>query len=237
MSRLSWVLAGSSLALGLLASSSAPAAAEESAPAAKPAAPAAAPTAAAVTPDAAATPAAGVSDAVRKSMRDAANPVVRMQTSLGDITLELYRKEAPKTVDNFLAYVKKRHYEGTIFHRVMPNFMIQGGGYDRNLKEKPTAAPVQNEAANGLSNLVGTIAMARTSDPHSATAQFFINVRNNVPLDKARSQDDWGYCVFGKVIGGMDVVNEIKNVKTKPTEMSEGLPLVPVVIQSVTVLQ
>jgi cyclophilin family peptidyl-prolyl cis-trans isomerase len=174
---------------------------------------------------------------VRKTMRDAANPVVRMQTTLGDITIELYRKEAPKTVDNFLAYVKKRHYEGTIFHRVMPTFMIQGGGYDKTLAEKPTASPIQNEAANGLSNTIGTIAMARTSDPHSATAQFFINVRNNVPLDKARSQDGWGYCVFGKVIGGIDVVNQIKAVKTKQTDFSEGLPLVPVVIQSVTVLQ
>jgi cyclophilin family peptidyl-prolyl cis-trans isomerase len=181
------------------------------------------------------TTAGALPEAVRKTMRDAANPVVRMQTTLGDITIELYRKDAPKTVENFLAYAKKRHYEGTIFHRVMPNFMIQGGGYDKNLEEKPTAAPIQNEAA--LSNVVGTIAMARTSAPHSATAQFFINVKNNPSLDKARSQDGWGYCVFGKVIDGMDVVNQIKAVKAKPTDFSEGLPLVPVVIQSVTVVQ
>jgi cyclophilin family peptidyl-prolyl cis-trans isomerase len=218
----------------LVAGATVSAAEEQTPPPAAPA-PAAAPQ---PDKDAAAKPAStALPEAVRKTMRDAANPVVRMQTTLGDMTIELYRKEAPKTVDNFLAYVRKKHYDGTIFHRVMPTFMIQGGGYTKDMTEKPQAAAIQNESANGLSNVLGTIAMARTDAPHSATAQFFINVKNNASLDKSRASDGWGYCVFGKVIAGMDTVNQIKTVKTKPTDFSEGFPIVPVVIQSVTVLQ
>jgi cyclophilin family peptidyl-prolyl cis-trans isomerase len=223
--------------LALLAAGAAVSAAEEQTPPATPA-PAQSATPQPESPTAAAKPAAtALPEAVRKTMRDAANPVVRMQTTLGDITIELYRKEAPKTVDNFLAYVRKKHYDGTIFHRVMPTFMIQGGGYTKDMTEKPQAQPIQNESANGLSNVLGTIAMARTDAPHSATAQFFINVKNNASLDKSRSSDGWGYCVFGKVIAGMDTVNQVKTVKTRPTDFSEGFPIVPVVIQSVTVLQ
>jgi cyclophilin family peptidyl-prolyl cis-trans isomerase len=166
--------------------------------------------------------------------RDPSNPVVLMSTSMGDIKIELYKKDAPKTVDNFIAYVRKKHYDGTIFHRVMGNFMIQGGGYDKDLVEKPTMPPVVNEAK--LSNGIGTIAMARTDDPNSATAQFYINVKNNKQLD--RTPGDAGYAVFGKVIDGMDVVDQIKAVKTKqqPPEF-EALPLVPVVIKSVTLVR
>jgi cyclophilin family peptidyl-prolyl cis-trans isomerase len=184
---------------------------------------------------ASAAPAAGVSAAMKKSMRDAANPVVQLQTSMGDITLELYKKEAPKTVDNFLAYVKTKHFDGTIFHRVIANFMIQGGGMDKTLHEKPTLPPIANEAGNGLSNLLGTVAMARTDDPNSATAQFFINVKDNKFLDK--SAQSAGYAVFGKVIEGMPVVEKIKAVKTTTQGDYENVPVTPVVIQAATILQ
>jgi len=184
------------------------------------------------------TASAAVPEAVQKAMKDATNPVVTMTTTLGDITIELYKKEAPKTVANFLAYVKNGHYEGTVFHRVMANFMIQGGGLDVNYKEKPALPPIVNESTNGLSNKVGTLAMARTNAPNSATAQFFINVgTKNSFLDKAESQDGVGYCVFGKVVGGMDVVDKIKAVKVAQTQVSEGQPLVPVVIKKVTVVE
>ena len=178
---------------------------------------------------------AGLTPEAKKAMRDASNPVVTLSTTMGDITIELYKKEAPKTVDNFLAYAKKKHYDGTIFHRVIDNFMIQGGGFDKDMKEKATMPPVVNEASNGLSNAVGTVAMARTNDPNSATAQFFINVKDNKFLDKNASSA--GYAVFGKVIDGMAVVNEIKVIKTKTQGMFENVPLVPVVIKSVTVEQ
>jgi peptidyl-prolyl cis-trans isomerase A (cyclophilin A) len=184
---------------------------------------------------AAATPATGVGAELKKTMHNAANPVVRLQTTLGDITLELYKKEAPKTVDNFLAYVKKKHYDGTTFHRVMANFMIQGGGYDKDMTEKPTLPPVVNEAGNGLSNQLGTVAMARTDDPNSATAQFFINVKDNSRLDKSASSP--GYAVFGKVIGGTAVVDKIKLVKTTSKPPFENVPATPVVIQSAVILQ
>jgi cyclophilin family peptidyl-prolyl cis-trans isomerase len=181
---------------------------------------------------------AAVPEAVQKAMKDATNPVVTMTTTLGDITIELYKKDAPKTVANFLAYVKSGHYEGTVFHRVMANFMIQGGGLDVNYKEKPGLPPIVNESTNGLSNELGTLAMARTNAPNSATDQFFINVSNrNSFLDKANSADGVGYCVFGKVVGGMDVVDKIKAVKVAQTQVSEGQPLVPVVIKKVTVVQ
>jgi peptidyl-prolyl cis-trans isomerase A (cyclophilin A) len=183
----------------------------------------------------AAAPAAGVSAELKKSMHDATNPVVRLQTSAGDITLELYKKEAPKSVENFLAYVKAKHYDGTIFHRVIGNFMIQGGGFDKDMNEKPTMPPVVNEAGNGMSNLLGTVAMARTNDPNSATAQFFINVRDNQRLDK--NPQSAGYAVFGKVIAGMAVVDKIKQVKTTSKPPFDDVPVTPVVIESAVLLK
>ena len=160
--------------------------------------------------------------------------MVLMETSMGLITLELYPDKAPATVANFLQYVDAGHYEGVIFHRVIENFMIQGGGFNISMKEKPTQAPVVNEADNGLSNLTGTIAMARTMDPHSASAQFFINTNDNVFLDhKGKNPDGWGYCVFGKVIDGMDVVNKIKKVKTRRQGFHDDVPVEPVSIISV----
>ena len=144
-----------------------------------------------------------------------AKPQVLLETSMGNIKLELNREKAPKTVDNFMEYVRSGHYKGTVFHRIIDGFMIQGGGFDESFNKKSTRPPIKNEADNGLKNDRGTIAMARTGDPHSAAAQFFINVSNNVPLNhRDKSVRGWGYCVFGKVIDGMDVVNKIKNVKT-----------------------
>ncbi|HZQ60354.1 MAG TPA: peptidylprolyl isomerase [Casimicrobiaceae bacterium] len=169
-----------------------------------------------------------------------ANPKVLLHTSMGDITLELYPDKAPKTVDNFLQYVKDGFYDGTIFHRVIPNFMIQGGGWTRDLVHKRTRAPIHNEANNGLSNMRGTIAMARTNDPHSASAEFFINVVNNKALDyvgDANGVTSWGYCVFGKVIDGMDTVDKIKAVETGPQgPLQSDVPKTPVVIEKASVL-
>ena len=182
---------------------------------------------------------AEVDATLKKAMKDSTNPVVKMSTNKGDITIELFKKEAPKTVANFLSYVKKGHYSGTIFHRVIPSFMLQGGGYTKDLKEKPTDPPIVNESTNGLSNALGTIAMARTNEPNSATSQFYINTsKNNTFLDKAKSQDGVGYCVFGQVIGGMDVVELIKAVKTmqKPPAF-EALPMATVEIKMVTQVQ
>jgi peptidyl-prolyl cis-trans isomerase A (cyclophilin A)/peptidyl-prolyl cis-trans isomerase B (cyclophilin B) len=145
----------------------------------------------------------------------AANPQVELKTNFGNITIELYSDKAPKTVDNFLRYVKDGYYNGTIFHRVIPGFMIQGGGFDKSFKQKPTRQPVENEAANGLKNEVGTVAMARTSEPHSATAQFFINVANNSFLNHTSpTARGYGYTVFGKVTRGMEVVNRIAALST-----------------------
>ena len=143
------------------------------------------------------------------------NPEVNVKTNFGIITLELYPDKAPETVKNFLQYVTDEFYRNTIFHRVIPNFMIQGGGFDPTYTQKPTRKPIKNEAANGLKNQVGTIAMARTSDPHSASAQFFINIADNDFLDySAPTQQDFGYTVFGKVIDGMEIVNKIASVPT-----------------------
>ena len=145
----------------------------------------------------------------------ATNPQVIIKTNLGDVTLELYPDKAPQTVENFLGYVADDFYKGTIFHRVIPNFMVQGGGFDTAYKEKTTKSPIQNEADNGLKNEIGTIAMARTSNIHSATAQFFINVANNSFLNfTAPSQRGYGYAVFGKVTSGMDVINQIGKTPT-----------------------
>jgi peptidyl-prolyl cis-trans isomerase B (cyclophilin B) len=163
-----------------------------------------------------------------------ANPVIILETTMGDITVELYRDKAPKTVANFLNYVQAGFYTNTIFHRVIKGFMVQGGGLTVDMKQKPTRPPVENEATNGEKNLRGTIAMARTSDVHSATAQFFINTVNNAFLDhRSKTNEGFGYCVFGKVIAGMDVVDKIENSPTGASGMHRDVPKVPVVIKDV----
>ncbi len=163
--------------------------------------------------------------------------MIRLTTNHGAITLELNAEKAPKTVANFLAYVASGHYDGTIFHRVINGFMIQGGGMSAGMKEKDTGAPIENEAANGLKNDRGTIAMARTSDPHSATAQFFINVADNDFLNhRAPSGQGWGYCVFGRVVEGMDVVDKIKGVKTGNKGFHQDVPAEDVVIEKAEVV-
>jgi peptidyl-prolyl cis-trans isomerase A (cyclophilin A)/peptidyl-prolyl cis-trans isomerase B (cyclophilin B) len=167
----------------------------------------------------------------------AADLQVDLKTSAGTIRLELYPAKAPKTVENFLRYVKDGHYSGTIFHRVIDGFMIQGGGFDGSYKQKATRDPIQNEAKNGLKNDLGTIAMARTNAPHSASAQFFINVKNNDFLNAAAAQDGWGYAVFGRVISGMDVVTKIAKLPTGPGgPFRSDVPRAAVVIQSATVV-
>lgn len=160
---------------------------------------------------------------------------VLLTTNYGNIKLELDAEKAPKTVENFLNYVKAGHYDGTIFHRVIDGFMIQGGGFESGMKQKPTNEPIENEAKNGLKNEPYTIAMARTSAPHSASAQFFINVKNNNFLDYP-GQDGWGYCVFGKVVEGTDIVDKIKSVKTTRTGMHADVPVEDVVIEKAEVV-
>jgi peptidyl-prolyl cis-trans isomerase B (cyclophilin B) len=160
---------------------------------------------------------------------------VILTTNHGNIKIELDAEKAPKTVENFLAYVNSGHYNGTIFHRVIDGFMVQGGGFEPGMKQKPTNAPVENEAKNGLKNLPYTLAMARTSDPHSASAQFFINIKNNSFLDYP-GQDGWGYCVFGTVTEGMDVVDKIKAVKTTRTGMFADVPVDDVIIEKAEVV-
>ena len=162
----------------------------------------------------------------------AKNPIVVVKTSLGTFKAELYQDKAPGTVANFLKYVDDKFFDGTVFHRVIDGFMIQGGGMDKELNKKPTRAAVQNEAKNGLKNTTGTLAMARTSDPHSATAQFFVNVKDNAFLDSP-GQDGWGYCVFGKVTEGMDVVDKIKAVPTATKNGMQNVPQQPVTIESI----
>ena len=165
-------------------------------------------------------------------------PYVELETTMGNIVIELNQEKAPNTVANFLEYVKSAHYDGTIFHRVIDGFMIQGGGMDANMKEKSTNAPIQNEADNGLKNEVGTIAMARTSDPHSATAQFFINVKDNSFLNfSGKNPQGWGYAVFGKVTEGMDIVNKIKGVPTGKYGFHADVPTTPVVITHAKVIE
>ena len=166
----------------------------------------------------------------------AADPQVELKTSMGTITLELYPDQAPKTVENFLQYVRDGQYKGTLFHRVIPGFMIQGGGFSVDFVQKKTRPPVQNEANNGLKNGVGAIAMARTRDPHSATAQFFINVKDNDFLNYP-GQDGWGYAVFGKVVKGMDVVNKIAALETGAGgPFGSDVPRKPVVIEDAKIL-
>ena len=163
---------------------------------------------------------------------------VKFSTNLGDFTLQLNEEKAPKTVANFLEYINKKHYDGTIFNRVIPGFMVQGGGFDENMQQKQTLPPIENEANNGLKNKVGSIAMARTNDPHSATAQFFINTVNNDFLDfKMPSGSGWGYCVFGEVIEGMDVVLKIEKVETTSKSFYDDVPVENVVINKVEVIK
>jgi len=172
--------------------------------------------------------------AAQPAAQKGGNPVIVIKTNLGTIEAELFSDKAPITVENFLAYVKAKHYDGTIFHRCIPNFMIQGGGFDAKFNQKPTRAPIKNEADNGLKNLRGTLAMARTSEVNSATAQFFINLKDNGFLD--HGSRDFGYAVFGKVLKGMDVVD---NIAKQPTGakgvFQKDVPLQDVVIESITV--
>jgi len=164
---------------------------------------------------------------------------VEMKTNFGDITLELYPDKAPKTVENFLQYVKEGHFKGTVFHRVIPGFMVQGGGFDKALQQKPAKRQVENEAANGLKNEIGTIAMARTPDPHSASAQFFINVADNVPLNyTSPTPQGYGYAVFGKVTKGMDIVNKIAAVPTgRGGPFPSDVPREAVVIEDIKLIE
>ena len=156
--------------------------------------------------------------------------MIKLHTNHGVITLELDAEKAPKTVANFIAYAEAGHYDNTIFHRVIKGFMIQGGGFEPGMSQKPTQEAVENEAKNGLRNEAGTVAMARTSDPHSATAQFFINIADNGFLDYP-GQDGWGYCVFGRVTDGMDVVDKIKAVKTGRSGFHQDVPVEDVIIE------
>ncbi|HQP93100.1 MAG TPA: peptidylprolyl isomerase [Thermoanaerobaculia bacterium] len=165
------------------------------------------------------------------------SPRVRFETSQGVIVLELDAAKAPKTVENFLQYVRDGHYDGTVFHRVIPGFMIQGGGFSAEMQQKPTRAAVQNEADNGLKNRRGTVAMARTNDPHSATAQFFVNLVDNTFLDyRGKTPQDWGYAVFGKVVEGMDVVDAIAKVKTGNRGPHQNVPVEAVTITKATLV-
>ena len=166
------------------------------------------------------------------------NPKVKLQTNKGDIIIELNAEAAPKTVENFIGYVQDGFYDGTIFHRVINNFMIQGGGFEAGMKQKATKSPVENEANNGLKNDEYTLAMARTSDPHSATAQFFINVTNNDFLNfTSPTPNGWGYAVFGKVVEGQDVVDSMKTAKTGNKGFHQDVPVDDLVIESATIVE
>jgi peptidyl-prolyl cis-trans isomerase B (cyclophilin B) len=165
------------------------------------------------------------------------NPRVALDTNHGRIVLELYADKAPKTVENFLGYVTAGFFDGTLFHRVIPGFMIQGGGFDAKQKQKATRTPIQNEADNGVKNDRGTVAMARTGDPHSATAQFFVNLKDNGFLNHSgKNPQGWGYTVFGKVVEGMDAVESIAKTRTAPGSISEAVPAEAVVIEKATVV-
>lgn len=172
---------------------------------------------------------------VPESFAGPSNPKVRLETDKGDIVLELDQRSAPRTVENFLAYVNAGFFDGTIFHRVIKGFMIQGGGLTEDMETKPTNSPIPNEADNGLKNVRGSIAMARTQDPNSATSQFFINTVDNAFLDhKGKSVQGWGYCVFGKVIEGLDVVDAIENLPTTARAGHSDVPADPVFIKRAT---
>jgi len=164
--------------------------------------------------------------------------MIKLHTNHGVITLELFEDKAPETAANFKEYVKSGHYDGTIFHRVISNFMVQGGGFEPGMKQKPTRAPIKNEANNGISNAIGTVAMARTMDPHSASAQFFINVSDNTFLNHtAPTSQGWGYAVFGKVVEGMDVVNAIKGVATTSKAGHQDVPSEDVIIEKAEIVE
>ncbi|EIV1706236.1 TPA: peptidylprolyl isomerase [Vibrio parahaemolyticus] len=164
--------------------------------------------------------------------------MITLHTNFGDIKIQLNEEKAPETSANFLQYCRDGFYDNTLFHRVIDGFMIQGGGMESGLREKSTRAPIKNEANNGLSNKVGTLAMARTMEPHSASSQFFINVNNNTFLDfRSESLDGWGYCVFGEVVEGMNVVNKIKGVSTGSYGMHQDVPLEDVVITGTTIAE
>ena len=163
-------------------------------------------------------------------------PRVKFATTLGEFVVEVDPGKSPRTVENFLQYVNDKHYDGTVFHRVIDNFMVQGGGFTPDMQQKPTRPPVPLEARNGLKNQVGTIAMARTADPNSASSQFFINVRDNVALD-APNPDGHGYAVFGKVVSGMDVVSQIKAAPTGTKGPHQNVPVTPIIITSATVVR
>lgn len=166
------------------------------------------------------------------------SPRVSLQTSQGDILIELDAEKAPKTVENFLRYVKEGFYDGTVFHRVINNFMVQGGGFEPGMKQKQPHAPIENEANNGLKNNRYTLAMARTSDPHSATAQFFINVADNDFLNfTSPTPNGWGYAVFGKVIEGTEIVDKIKNVKTGSKGFHQDVPVEDVILEKATIVE
>jgi cyclophilin family peptidyl-prolyl cis-trans isomerase len=165
------------------------------------------------------------------------NPMVLVSTSMGDIKIELNQDKAPISVKNFLEYVEAKSYDGTIFHRVIPNFMIQGGGFDKDMNRKPTRSPIKNEAGNGLNNTAGTVAMARTNEVNSATSQFFINVKDNDFLNHKDEGGSFGYAVFGKVVSGMDVVHKIEAVKTATKDGNQNVPVEPVLIKSITVVK
>ncbi|NOU49748.1 peptidylprolyl isomerase B [Pseudoalteromonas sp. JBTF-M23] len=164
--------------------------------------------------------------------------MVVLHTNYGQISVNLFAEDAPKTVENFLNYAKSGFYDGTIFHRVIDGFMVQGGGFAPGMEQKSVQAPIENEANNGLSNKAGTLAMARTPDPHSATAQFFINVNDNDFLNfSSETSQGWGYCVFGEVVEGMDVVNKIKSVATGSSGFHQDVPLEDVIIEKVTITE
>ena len=166
----------------------------------------------------------------------AANPMVELKTSQGDIVVEVFADKAPKSADNFIQYVKDGFYNGTVFHRVIDGFMVQGGGFDADMKQKSTRAPIENEARNGLRNEVGTLAMARTADPHSASSQFFINLVANTALDYP-SRDGWGYAVFGKVVKGLEVVETIAKQPTANRGFHQNVPVEAVIVNSARVLE
>jgi peptidyl-prolyl cis-trans isomerase B (cyclophilin B) len=171
-------------------------------------------------------------------MTQSETTIVQMDTGKGQITLELYNDKAPATVANFVSYARDGFYDGTIFHRVIPGFMVQGGGFTAEMKQKSTGAQIKNEANNGLKNDAGSIAMARTSDPHSATAQFFINVKDNDFLNfTSETPPGWGYAVFGKVTDGMDVVNSIVRVPTGNNGPHQDVPIEPLVIEKMTIVE
>ena len=165
-------------------------------------------------------------------MPDGPKPQVKLETSMGDIVVELYPSRAPQTVENFLGYVDEKHYDGVVFHRVIPDFMVQTGGFEPGMKEKRSRGQIKNESDNGLKNERGTLAMARTPNPHSASDQFFVNLKYNDFLDRANAQDRWGYCVFGKVVSGMDTVDKIAQVRTGKRGGHDDVPIEDVILKS-----